>query len=405
MLDIGVGVRFCRPRMSKRPRELPRSAPPEDIIAAAAAVLGGSTRAKPADAVLREEMKRRDDLPALAKREISATVFTYYRWRGWLGGIRSVEARMERALELDRRFRMNPFTLSEEALRRKAVPEWLADFMDYPVHWLRSLQREPSIWIRARPGQARALAKKVGDCRPAKDTSLFEALQYRGTKDLFVTKEFREGEFEIQDISSQAVGCLCAPQPGETWWDLCAGEGGKLLHLSDLMANRGLIWATDRVEWRLERLRARAARAKCFNYRSVPWDGSQPPPFQHPVDGVLVDAPCSGIGTWHRNPHARWTLTPGDVHELAHVQVELLRKASAWVRPGGRLIYAVCTLTRAETIQVVATFGREAKGWEPLLQEDPFRREMRASQFMYWPQTTHGNGMFVAAWVRTKPDA
>jgi hypothetical protein len=85
-------------------------------------------------------------------------------------------------------------------------------------------------------------------------------LEYRGTQDLFRTPEFHKGSFELQDINSQAVGIICEPKPGETWWDACAGEGGKLLHLSELMENKGLIWASDRVEWRLKKLKQRTAR-------------------------------------------------------------------------------------------------------------------------------------------------
>src|SRR5436305_4189145 len=84
--------------------------------------------------------------------------------------------------------------------------------------------------------------------------TLANILRYDGEEDLFRTPEFHAGEFEIQDICSQLVGLLCAPKPGETWWDACAGEGGKTLHLSDLMENKGLIWACDRAEWRLQKL-------------------------------------------------------------------------------------------------------------------------------------------------------
>src|SRR5205823_5977071 len=128
--------------------------------------------------------------------------------------------------------------------------------------------------------------------------ALPEALVYEGETDLFRTPEFHAGEFEIQDLSSQAVGWLCDPKPGETWWDACAGEGGKLLHLSDLMQNKGLIWASDRAAWRLQKLKRRTARAKVFNYRAALWDGGAKLPTKTKFDGVLVDAPCSGLGTW-----------------------------------------------------------------------------------------------------------
>src|SRR5206468_4149301 len=159
-----------------------------------------------------------------------------------------------------------------------------------------------------------------------------DALEYRGQSDLFRSKEFHAGEFELQDLSSQAVSLICAPEPGQTWWDACAGEGGKTLHLCGLMHNKGVVWATDRAEWRLKNLKRRAARSRTFNYRARVWTGGPTLPFKTKFDGVLVDAPCSGIGTWHRNPHARWTTNLQDVHELGQLQVNLLQNASLAVK-------------------------------------------------------------------------
>ena len=183
------------------------------------------------------------------------------------------------------------------------------------------------------------------------------AFRYTGARDLFVTTPFQQGQFEIQDLASQLVGHACAPSAGETWWDAFAGEGGKTLHLADLMQNKGLIWASDRSARRLNILRKRAARGGVFNYRAVPWDGGPQPPTRTRFDGVLVDAPCSGVGTWQRHPHARWTASPADVRELAGVQQQALDHVAASVKPGGRLIYSVCTLTRAETRDVVSRFS------------------------------------------------
>ena len=96
------------------------------------------------------------------------------------------------------------------------------------------------------------------------------------------------------------------PKPGETWWDVCAGEGGKLLHLSGLMNNKGLIWASDRAEWRLQRLKQRAAqRAGCSTTGSFCGTATNGCRTRTKFDGVLVDAPCSGVGTWQRKPRTR----------------------------------------------------------------------------------------------------
>jgi 16S rRNA (cytosine967-C5)-methyltransferase len=231
---------------------------------------------------------------------------------------------------------------------------------------------------------------------------LADTLEYHGRSDLFRTSEFHAGEFEVQDLSSQAVGLICAPRSKETWWDACAGEGGKMLHLSDLMENRGLIWASDRVAWRLAQLKRRAARAGVFNYRAVAWDGGPRLPTKTKFDGVLVDAPCSGIGTWHRNPHARWTTTAEDVKELSDVQQRILRHAAAAVKPGGKLVYAACTLADLETTRVVEGFERHCGKFERLAVRNPLAPGLTPGRILsLWPQESGGNGMCVAAWVRT----
>ena len=221
------------------------------------------------------------------------------------------------------------------------------------------------------------MAEKLGDCRILGAGSLGDTLEYVGRSDLFRTEAFHAGAFELQDINSQAVGFICNPRPGEKWWDACAGEGGKTLHLADLMENQGLLWASDRTPWRLTKLKRRAARARVFNYRATLWDGGPRLPTKTQFDGVLVDAPCSGIGTWQRNPHARWTITAQDVKELSEVQTRLLLNAAVGVKPGGRLVYAACTLTRSETMGVVAAFEERCPHFTREPVRDPLARVQR----------------------------
>ena len=224
-------------------------------------------------------------------------------------------------------------------------------------------------------------------------------MEYFGSADLFRDPEFQRGRFEIQDLSSQAVGLICAPKPGQTWWDACAGEGGKTLHLSDQMENKGLIWASDRAEWRLKILKRRASRAGVFNYRAAHWNGGSKLPTKTSFDGVLIDAPCSGVGTWHRNPYARWSTTAEDVTKLGELQHTLLAHAAPGVKPGGRLLYSVCTLTRSETLDVVDRFEREFPSFARESIANPLNPSALPSQkFFLYPQEFGGNGMFVAAW-------
>ncbi|MBL9215548.1 MAG: RsmB/NOP family class I SAM-dependent RNA methyltransferase [Opitutaceae bacterium] len=339
------------------------------------------------------------------RRAVSRAVFTYYRWWRWLAARDSLPAQLEAALALQARFDRDPAAFKPEALAARAVPDWLKDEMDsLPPGWLRQLQREPTLWIRIKRGHEARVTAGLGDCHPTGFSG--SAFRYAGRKDLFLTPEFRSGLFEIQDLASQLVGLAAAPRPGETWWDACAGEGGKTLHLSDLMANQGLIWASDRSVRRLAHLKERAARAQAFNFRAAAWDGGPRLPTKTKFDGILVDAPCSGIGTWQRNPHARWTTQPLDIRELAAVQARLLGHVAGSLKPGGRLVYAVCTLTRAETAAVAAALASSHPELEPAPVILPPGGAAPASGLpppvaaTLWPQDLDANGMFIATWRR-----
>jgi len=368
----------------------------------AAEVIRQTGKDKPADAALREVLKQIKDLAPFDATEIAKTVFIYYRWHVWLRDERGVESKMRLALRLDERFRANESNIPLAELRANAVPAWTAEQMAVSDEWLLSLQRQPKLWLRAKRGTAEALADKLFGAEVGR--LLPDALMFRGETDLFKTPEFHAGEFEIQDIASQMVGLLCDPKPGETWWDTCAGEGGKTLHLSDLMQNKGLIWASDRAEWRLTKLKRRTGRAKAFNYRSVFWDGGAKLPTKTKFDGVLVDAPCSGVGTWQRNPQARWTTTTDDVGELSVIQRKLLANVTPSVKPGGKLIFSVCTLTRAETTEVVDDFNARFAGeFEPMEFSTIISGgQQTAATRTIWPQDLGGNGMFIAGWRRKR---
>ncbi len=360
-------------------------------------------RAHPADAVLRAALPRELRLSPAAAAALCRLVFGWFRWRGWFETATPSPDQVRAAAGLARRFQEQPDSFAPAELIERAVPAWVRDQVEITPERARWLQTEPVLWLRARPGTGPALAARLGDCTPAGPGPLADALAYHGREDLFRRPEFHAGAFEIQDLHSHAVGWLCAPQPGETWWDACAGEGGKTLHLADLMQRRGLVWASDRATWRLQTLRRRARRAQVFNYRAVLWDGGARLPTRTRFDGVLVDAPCTNLGTWQRNPHARWTTLPADVDELAVVQSRLLRTVAPAVKPGGRLLYAVCTLFPAETGAVADAFAREHPDWEPLELRDPWTGAATAPGRLWLPPEARGaNGMFLAAWRRPK---
>ena len=372
--------------------------PDQSILNHAAQVLAAISAEQRADTALRFYFENHRYLQPPAKRVISHTVFVYFRWLSWLDSKASPQKRLEHAVVLHERFIADPKSVKAEALAVRAVPAWLWTELELPADakadYLRQLQHDPALWLRARPGKRTALAKSLVACE-ATDRAP-DALRFTGTQDLFKTEQFRTGDFEIQDLASQLVGVACAPQPGETWWDACAGEGGKTLHLADLMQNKGVVWATDRNAKRLDTLKRRAARAKLFNYRTDFWDGGKMLPTKSKFDGILLDAPCSGVGTWQRNPHARWTTTPDDVRELATTQLVLLNNLAGSLKPGGRLVYSVCTLTRSETTAVAAAFSAAHPELEPL---SVFGSP---SSVFLWPHEFNANGMFLAAWKRKK---
>ena len=359
----------------------------------------------PADRALRHYFLEMRHLGPRDKRAVSRAVFAYFRWLQWLDPKASFQKQVEHALTLHERFLADVKSIKPEALAARAVPDWLHTEMELPPAFLRHLQHEPALWLRARPGTAVKLARELGDCEISDRAP--DAVRFKGVQDLFVTPAFHRGDFEIQDLSSQLVSLGCAPRPGETWWDACAGEGGKLLHLADLMGNKGVIWASDRSERRLMVLKRRAARAQLFNYRSALWDGAAKLPTKTKFDGILLDAPCSGVGTWQRNPHARWTTTPDDVRELAVTQRTMLEHVAGALKPGGRLIYAVCTLTRSETTAIADAFAAAHPKFEPASLFNAGTAEVVApavtdSRLFLWPHELNANGMFLAAWRRAK---
>ncbi|MBK9140348.1 MAG: RsmB/NOP family class I SAM-dependent RNA methyltransferase [Verrucomicrobia bacterium] len=370
------------------------------VLEVAESVIRASDASRPADKVLRDTLRSHRGLEPDETAAVARAVFSYFRWLPWLDPAQPPAERIEAAVALADRFARDPQAWPADDLRR-AVPDWVGEFMDLTPGWLRALQTEPVLWLRARRGTGAKLAERLEHCQPAGTGELADALLYSGREDLFRSPEFHAGDFELQDLHSQAVALICAPRPGETWWDACAGEGGKTLHLSALMENQGQLWASDRADWRLNNLKRRAARAGVFNYRMQVWDGSEELPTRTLFDGVLVDAPCSNLGTWHRNPHARWTCSANDIAELAQLQAVLLDHAAMAVKAGGKLIYSVCTLTRPETTEIAASFGAQHPDFVPLELSNPLDPAAPpASQIWLRQEDRPGNGMFIAAWRR-----
>lgn len=378
----------------------------QEAFEIAADVISQVGRGERADDILRRQFWGRAGQDRSLRREVSLTVFEYFRWLGLLDSEKPLKSRMQDASELAGSYSSDPLNFGAGQLR-KLVPDWLSDQMIITDDWIRSIQGPPPLWVRFRRGGENPMSTLCGALAAPSPSPGFGAFEYRGEEDLFHTPEFRDGVFEIQDLASQWVGHFCNPKPGESWWDVCAGEGGKFLDLADRMENRGSIWVTDRSSWRLKKLKQRAARAKVFNYRSRLADLSLGAPFKVKFDGVLIDAPCSGIGTWQRNPDVRWTTSPDDIAELAELQKVILRNAAPQVKAGGRLVYSVCTLSAKETVEIADWLDAELPGFEPDKLDDigiGSNSDWPSSESRRWlgGAVGEGNGMFIAAWRRSQ---
>jgi 16S rRNA (cytosine967-C5)-methyltransferase len=169
---------------------------------------------------------------------------------------------------------------------------------------------------------------------------------------------FRAGKFEVQDAGSQYVAHLLGAKPGERVADICAGAGGKTLALADTMAGEGILFASDIDGKRLRRLQARAVRAGHDDIEAyyVGANDDWPDGWAGTMDRVLVDAPCSGSGTWRRQPEQRWRFAPERLKELSRIQASVLDRAAKLTKPGGRLVYATCSFLRSENETAITNF-------------------------------------------------
>src|SRR5215203_847397 len=180
--------------------------------------------------------------------------------------------------------------------------------------------------------------------------------------------EFLKGWFEIQDEGSQLAALLTAVKPGEQVVDLCAGAGGKTLAMAALMANKGQIYATDSDQRRLAPIHDRLARAGVRNVqvRTPRAKADAVTDLDGKIDCVLVDAPCTGIGTWRRNPDAKWRLRPGSLEVRRNEQTTVLDRAAGLVKPGGRIVYITCSILPEENDDMLSAFLENHAGFKPV---------------------------------------
>ena len=366
----------------------------------------GAARA-PADDVVGEWFRRHRFAGSKDRGAISELIFAVLRQRAqldwWIehaGGIVSARTRVLAALAIIEewtpraiaaacdgdRFRPAPLSRDEQHLvealagrslthpkmpedTRLGIPGWLlpyfrAVFGDAVAEEVAGLNEAAPLDLRAnllkaegRREAREALAEAGVKAQPTHFSPL--GLRARERIPLATMRAFKEGLVEVQDEGSQVASLLADARPGMRVVDFCAGAGGKTLALAASMRNRGHLVACDVSERRLERAAQRLRRAGASIVQRRPLSSERDPWVKRHAksfDRVFVDAPCTGTGTWRRNPDAKWRLKPTDLEELTALQREILDRAARLVKPGGRLVYVTCSLLRQEDEEQVTNF-------------------------------------------------
>jgi len=293
---------------------------------------------------------------------------------------------------------------SSQRAIRESIPDWLdtQGFTELGNRWeplLISLNKKPNRIIRVNTlkGSREHLQQQLEKegVRTILLPQFPDALQLEHDTNVFKLHGFSQGLFEVQDAASQMVSRFLNPKPGMLVVDACAGEGSKTLHLAALMNNKGRIIALDTASWRLKELRRRATRAGADNIEIRHIDTTKTSKrLIGKVDKLLLDVPCSGLGTLRRNPDIKWMLAPETLDRIRRLQHNLLSHYTPLVKPNGCFVYATCSILPSEGEHVIRTFLSE--------QDDEFRllKEQR-----YWPDIHGTDGFYMALLERTAPQS
>lgn len=416
--------------MLARPVPSPHPKLPHHLIEAALDAVGEIfIEHRFADKVIEKRFRATTQWGSRDRRLFAETVYDLVRWWRWLwhlAGLPPEEYLEKKALSMDRLWlvwaaywvgkgrdlprwpeveEMNADKHRRRAARevpaavRDSIPDWLdqrgaAELGDDWPRVRTSLNDPAPVFLRvntlkAAPGKVcNMLIEEQFDCAPV--PCLPDALQLAKRQNVFPSQAFKEGLFEVQDAGSQRIAPFLDAQPGMRVVDACAGGGGKSLHLAALMKGKGRILAMDNVDWKLKELRKRAARAGVQTIEARLIEGSDTIKRQHnSADRVLLDVPCSGLGVIRRNPDAKWKLHEDELLRLRKLQAEILRDYSRMVKPGGKLVYATCSIFRSENEDQVQAFLKE-HGAEWTLEE-----EMRLH-----PGDDGGDGFYAARLAR-----
>jgi 16S rRNA (cytosine967-C5)-methyltransferase len=284
---------------------------------------------------------------------------------------------------------------------RESIPNWLDELCTIELgnKWddvLRALNQKPDLIIRVNTLKLTVdkLIKVLKDesVQSNEINNVPDALIIKNKINMYRLKSFKEGFFEIQDVASQIVSRFLNPESGILVVDACAGEGSKTLHLSALMKNHGRIIAMDPYEWKLNELKRRARKAGAYNIETRLISSSKSyKRLKGKVDKILIDVPCSGLGTLRRNPDVKWKLSLSDLERLKELQGELLNKYTNLLKKGGQMVYSTCSILPSEGEEQIKTFLKNQKDNYSLIKEK-----------RYWPNLDNTDGFYMALIERTE---
>ena len=250
-----------------------------------------------------------------------------------------------------------------------SVPDWLAGLFEKELgaKWekeMSALNEQAPVILRA--NSLKVSAENLVEILKEEGVNSFvlrgypDAVQLEEKKNVFLTSAFKEGFFEVQDASSQKIAELLDVKEGMRVVDVCAGAGGKTLHIAALMKNKGQIIALDIYEWKLAELKRRAKRAGAFNIETrFIEDNKVIKRLHNTADRLLIDAPCSGLGVLKRNPDSKWKIDEDFINRIKTEQENILQNYSKILKKGGKMVYATCSILPSENGEQVRKFLAE----------------------------------------------
>ncbi len=260
--------------------------------------------------------------------------------------------------------------LGERAIA-ESIPDWLdllgvSELGDSWTSEIKALNAMPPIVLRVnmlKTTSSELLKRLTNEGFEVNGLNLPDALMLRKRADIFKSKAFFDGHFEIQDASSQRVAPFLQVSPGMRVVDACAGNGGKTLHIASLMKNKGKILALDNADWKLEELLKRSLRAGVTIIEPRPITTTKVVKrLKDTADRLLLDVPCSGLGVLRRNPDSKWRLTPEKIQEIRTLQSYILDKYTQMVKPGGKFVYSTCSILPSENQEQIQSFLSRSNG-------------------------------------------